>query len=368
MRLRTGVLSVVAAGVVCVPALRAQGVIVQSVSDVRLNGFLGGVVNLAARFGGGGGDMHSIPATTSIAGHRMRSESRDAATIFDADEGRITTLDLKAKTYWSMTFEQMAAAMQAAADSARAAAARAQAEQAKNPKSANAKGDVTVTYKVSFDRTGEHAKLLGYDVERVFLTLTAEGEAKPEGEASQQVGSLVFLFEQWLAKDAPQLAAMREFQKAYAQKMGQAFRPPMDALASVFSRDARIKAGFDESVKELQKLDGVSLKSISYVVLVPPDVPFNRALALGAAAADTAKPAEKKGRFGGLMGALKSAAEKSASSSSSSSNSEKNADPPKQSTLMTVSDSVTSIVKTDVPASVFVPPADFRAAARGRGR
>lgn len=151
---------------------------------------------------------------------------------------------------------------------------------------------------------------------------------------------------------------MKEFQKAYSQKVGQAFRPPMEALASAFSRDPRIKAGFDESAKELQKLDGVPLKSISYVVLVPPDVPFNRQLALGAAAGDSAKPAEKKGGFGGMMGALKSAAEKAATSSSSKS--DKPADPPKQSTLMTLSDSVTSITKADVPASVFAPPADFR--------
>jgi hypothetical protein len=119
-----------------VPALRAQGVVVQSVSDARLHGALGGFVNFAAKLGGGGADLHNILTTTSIAGHRMRSESRDAATIIDADEGRMTTLDLKAKTYWSMTFQELAAAMQTAADSMKAGANRAQAEEAKNPKAA----------------------------------------------------------------------------------------------------------------------------------------------------------------------------------------------------------------------------------------
>src|SRR5262245_28117378 len=108
--------------------LSAQGVIVQSTSDVKLMGVLGTFANIGAKLGGGG-DMHNILSTTSIAGHKMRVETRDAASILDVDAGRWTHVDLKEKTYTSMTFEEMSAAMQQAASSARANSEKAKAEQ-----------------------------------------------------------------------------------------------------------------------------------------------------------------------------------------------------------------------------------------------
>lgn len=348
----------VAAALAYTPALTAQGVVVQSVSDVRFYGGLAKLVGFAARFGGGG-DMHNIPTTTSISGHKLRTESRNSATIIDADAGRFTHIDLKDKTYYTMTFEEMAAAMKAAADSMQAAMDRSKAEQAKNPKS-DKTTDVTVHYKASVDRTGQHQQIAGFDAERVFLTLSAEAEAKKEGEQAQQAGSIVFLFEEWLSKDAPQLAAMKEFQQAYAQKAGQAFRPPMEALSAAFATNPEIKSGFDDAAKELQKLNGVALRTVAYVVAVPANMQFDRQLALGEAAGDSAKPAEKKSRFGGMMGALKSAAEQKAGGGNAKSDQPKEADQPKQSTIMSVSDVVTNINKTDVPASVFAPPAGFR--------
>src|SRR5213079_2181340 len=117
-------------------------------------------------------------------------------------------------------------AMQQAAQSAQQNAQRGHAEQAKaQAKDPNApKGEVNVKYKVAVDRPGQHENISGYDAERVFLTVTLEGEATPEGEKTQQVGSMVFLLDQWIAKDAPQIAAMKEFQRAYAAKAGDAFR------------------------------------------------------------------------------------------------------------------------------------------------
>jgi hypothetical protein len=350
------------ATVLAVPSLvGAQGVIIQSTSDVKLFGALGTFANIAAKMGGGG-NMHDIPSTTSIAGHKMRVETRDAASIIDVDAGRLTHVDMKEKTFTTMTFEDMAAAMQQAASSAKTNTEKAKAEQAKDPKAA--KGDVDVKYSVSVDRPGQREKIAGYDAERVFLIITLEAEAKPEGEKAEQVGSMVFLLDQWRSKDAPQIAALEEFQRAYAKRVGQTFRPQAQSMEAVFKSDPRIKGGFEAAAIELAKVPGVALRSVTYVTVVPPGMTFDRQLALGDAAAAVAKAEPekkeepKKSRFGGLVGAVKSAAEQAGRAQSSSD--KKEPQQAKQTTMMSVTDEVKSIERGAVPADVFAPPAGFR--------
>ena len=299
--------------------------------------------------------MHDIRTTTSVAGHKMRTESGNTATIIDVDAGRITGLDLQQKTYTSMTFEEMAARLQRAAEEAKA-------ERAQKGGAANSNDSLKVKYSVSVDRTGQHEKIAGYDAERVFITITMLAEAKPEGEKTEEVGSLVFLLDQWMSKDAPQSAAMEEFQRAYAKKAGQAFRPPMEALQAAFTSDPRIKEGFEASAKELQKVSGVALRNVTYVVTVPANMKFDRQLALtgaaSAAATDDGKKEEKKrGGFRGFMGALKSAAEQASKSQSADSTETK---PATQSTMLSVTDEVKSVRAGAVAADAFTVPAGYR--------
>ena len=333
--------------------LLGQGVVVQSSADLRLYGALGAVVGFAARMGGG--NMHDIRTTTSVVGHKMRTESGNTATIIDVDAGRITNLDLKQKTYTSMTFEEMAAQLQRAAEEAKK-------ERAQEGGSANSNDSLKLKYNVSVDRTGQHEKIAGYDAERVFITITMSAEAKPEGAKTEEVGSFVFLLDQWMSKDAPQAAAMEEFQRAYAKKVGRAFLPPMEALQAAFTSDPRIKEGFEASAKELQKVSGVALRNTTYAVTVPPNMKFDRQLALtGAASAATAdngkKEEKKRGGFRGFMGALKSAAEEASKSQSADSTEAK---PAKQSTLLSVTDEVKSVTPGAVAADAFTVPAGFR--------
>ena len=347
----------VAAATLLPSVLAAQGVVVQSVSNVHFYGSLGTVVSIGAKLGGA--NMHDIQTTTSVAGHKMRVESENTATIIDADAGRFTSVDHKQKTYTSFTFDEMATAMQQATESARANAQKAKAEQAKDPKAR--KDSVTVNYKVAVDRPGEHAKVAGYDAERVFLTITIEAEATPEGQKTEQVGSMVFLIDQWRSNDAPQIAALAEFQRAYAQRVGQTFRPTVEGLQAAFSSDPRIKTGFEAAGKELAKVPGVALRSVTYVAVVPAGMTFDRQLVLGdagaAAAADSAKKDDKPkgGGFRGLMGALKSAAD-----NANKKPAEKTDPQPKQATLLSVNDEVKTITRGAVPPATFDTPAGYR--------
>ena len=339
---------------------RGQGVIVQSVSDVRLSGALGVAANMAARLGGG--NLHDIAATTSVSGHRMRTESSATGLIIDADAGRITTIDHKQKSYTSMTFAEMAAAMQQATQSAKQSSSAERAkEKTRDPQAAE--DSVKFKYKVAVDRPGQREKVSGYDVERVFVTVTIEAEVSSEGKKDEAVGNMVFLVDQWLSKDAPQIAALREFQRAYMQKAGQEFRSQAQGLQSVFANDPRMKNGFEAAAKELARVPGIALKSATYVSLVPVGLEYDRQLTLGDGATAAKESAAKKdekpsgGRLRGMMGAMRAAAE------NASKQSEKPSDtsaPPRQTLLMTVVDEVKSITQGNVPAATFAPPAEYK--------
>lgn len=336
--------------------MRGQGVTVQSVADVRLAGALGVAANLAAKLGGG--SMHDIATTTYVSGHRLRTESSVIGSIIDADAGRITTIDHKQKSYTSMTFAEMSAAMEQAAQSAKQSSAKEKAK-AKDKDARDTDDSVTFKYKVAVDRPGQREKVSGYDAERVFITVTVEAQVASEGQQDQSVGNLVFLLDQWISKDAPQIAALREFQRAYAQKMGQEFRSQVQGLQSVFANDPRMKNGFEAAAKELAKVPGIALKSATYVSLVPVDMEYDRALTLGDGATAAKESAAKKdekpsgGGLRGMMGAMKAAAENASKPSGKSS-------APKQSLLMTVVDEVKSISRGSVPAEMFAPPADYK--------
>ena len=336
--------------------LCGQGVTVQSVSDVRLTGALGAAANIAAKFGGG--SMQDIVTTSYLSGHRMRVESAISGAIIDADAGRIISIDHKQKSYSSMTFAEMATAMQQATQSTKQSATKGNT---KDPKTTD--DELKVTYKVAVDRPGQREKISGYDAERMFITITLEGEVASEGKKDEAVGSMVFLMDQWISKDSPQIAALREFQRAYAQKVGQEFREQTQGLQAAMSGDPRLKGGFEAAAKELAKVPGIALRSVTHVVLVPVGVEFNRQTTLGdgvAAARESAAKKDEKPSGGGLrgmMGALKTAAD---NASKQEKQTDKQSAPAKQTTLMTVANEVKSITRGEVSADMFAPPAGYR--------
>lgn len=341
--------------------LVAQDYTVNSIDRFHLYGALGKIVNFAARLGGGGG-IHDIQSTTYLAGHKLRHDTPDDATIIDIDAGSITSLDKKQKTYFTMTFDQMAKAAQAMADSMKAYQAQEQGTK-KTTSTSQSKDQVKFKTSVSLDRSGEHQTIAGYDATRMSLVITIDATAKPDTGQEQDAGSMVFLIDEWRSTASPYPKAMGDFQRAYAQKVGQEFSAPMKSMGAVFKQDERIKVGFETAAEEMQKAQGTALRSTTYVVVVPPGMKFDRSLVLADAASEASantasnasQPQEKKGGgFKGLMGKLKSAAE-----AANKPDTAKSA-PPKQSTLLVVETEVQSVTAGAVPASEFQPPAGYQ--------
>ncbi|MEP6834386.1 MAG: hypothetical protein ABJB74_13405 [Gemmatimonas sp.] len=331
----------------------------QSVTDMRFQGALGTVVNIAAKMGGT--STHDIATTTYLQGHRMRTDDATSGTIIDLDGERVTSIDHKQKSYTTMTFAEMSAAMDKAQQQM---SQQSRTKSSSTPtKKADNKDSVSIKYKVAVDRTGKHEKISGYDAERVFVTISLDAEATPEGEQTQQVGSMVFLMDDWVSTSAPQIAAYSEFYKAYAQKMGRQFQAQARGLQSVFASDPRIKDGFEAAAKEMQKVQGIPLRTTTYVVIVPANMTLNRQLAIDGATASAAKDAaaakedKPKSGFAGLMGAVKAAAEQQSNQQDKSG---AKAAPPTQSTLMVMTNEVKSISTGSVPGDVFAAPTGYK--------
>lgn len=346
--------AVVSVAAVQVP-LHAQDVTVQSVVDTRFYGAVGRMVDIAARVGGA--NLHDVPTTTYIAGHRMRVEDKNSVSIIDVDAGRMTEVDLKEKTFTTITFEEMAAAIAQAQQQAQQQAAGRDAQTKDAAKPAPSKDEMQLSYDVKVDRPGEHERIAGADAERVFITITVTGAVTPEGEKTEQVGSLVMLLDQWMSASAPQIAATQAFYQAYAKRTGQAFRKEGVSLEAAFSADPRLKGGMEAAARELQKLSGVALRSTTYAVLLPATAAFDRSLTLGATSVAAEAPAEKKqGGLRGMMGAVKKAATEASTRGAASDGKS----PATQSTLLAIHSEVQSISTAAVPASMFAAPAGFR--------
>lgn len=346
--------AVVSAGLVAVLAAgpaHAQDVTVQSTSQLKLGGAMGSMMRMM------GGSKENVE-TSSISGHKMRMDQGKTATIIDVDAGTITTLNNDKKTYSTMTFEQLAQAM---------AAAQAQMKESyeQSKKESQAKGEdaprMDFKYDVKVDRTGEKQKIAGYDAERAFLTLQVETRAAEDQKSEmQEAGTMVVLEDIWLSSSAPGAATKKEFEAAYAKRAKTDLGNQFKALAMVFGQNPEAKEALSAASKEMQKLDGMPLRTTVYLALVPPGMKFDRDLALGGGSDDAKKGDEasgkKKGGLGGFMGKL---AAKAAAAQAGSDDSDQKA-APKQGTLFTMITEVKDIKVGAVPASAFSVPAGYR--------
>ena len=345
--------------------LWGQGLTVESVVDTRFEGVLASAMGLASRMTGT--SLRNIATTTYLQGRRMRIDSALSGSVFDLDAERVIQIDHKQKTYTSATFAEMRETFERARASAEQARAKEQAK--KGPAAEEKKGDIKVKYRVAVDRPGQRERVAGYDTERVLVTITLEAEATPEGQRTEQVGSMVLLLDQWISNNAPQGPAFTEFYRLFSEKLGREFRSQVQGLQAAFALYPSLADGFEAAAREMQKISGIPLRSAMHAVLLPPNLTFDRQLALdratASAAATPAGPAEpaekqKSGGFGGFMKKLKTVAIEAGKQMDKSGQSAGASAPPQQSTLVVMTDEVKNISTGAVPAAMFAPPDTYR--------
>ncbi len=254
----------------------AQDVKFTTVSRSEFGGVLGTMMRMAP------GAQDPTRQTTSIKGSSMRTDDEGSSTIMDMAEGRFTTLDHEARTFYTFTFADMAAQMEGARAEMEAARAEAQAEQ----RGDEPPPEVEFETKLTVDRTGRTQRMDGYTAEQVLMIIEIIPKVAPEeGADMQQAGTMVLFNDIWMSKDFPGYEAYKrateEFAKEAAGKMD--MEGMGSALQQAFASDPRMKEAFEKSAEEMKDMEGLAVRTVSSFFMVPVGVPFDRDAAMASA-------------------------------------------------------------------------------------
>jgi hypothetical protein len=234
-----------------------------------------------------------MTSTVVVKGDRLAMVSPERVTIIDLNAETFTDVDLKKKTYASITFADMGRAMEAMAR---------KMSQQKGAEGAN----VQFTAKVT--PTGQSRVVSGLNTKETIVTLAMEGTDAKTGNK----GAMEFTMDMWMAPDMPGYEEVRSFYQRMAQKV--AWNPMGGAMGAMMAQHAK---GMSELVKEMSKLEGVPVLQITKIGGAGTGMPTDAEMA--AAQQDAPPPPEVKeaagqaaagaalgraGRLGGLAGGL----------------------------------------------------------------
>ena len=213
--------------------------------------------------------------------------------------------------------------------------------------------EARMDFRFSVDDTGERQRVGGYDAQRFLLTMEMEAEARPEGETEmQQAGTMVVLTDMWASRDIPVFQAQSAFEDNSAQRWADAGASITEGFAAAFADDPRVRVAFEQSMEEAQKIEGMTVKSVTHFVTVAPGQTFDRELAINGKSESGPSLAQQAGRaaVGGLMGRLGRRAQP-----------QEPAEPaePTQATFFTVTNEVRNVSTTSLDASLFEVPAGY---------
>jgi hypothetical protein len=344
-RLLTALVALVGSTAFVLAPASAQDIQYRTVTAVKFAGAFGKVLNWAAKLGGAPDETIE---TTSIKDAKMRTDVDKASSVVDLDGGRFINIDHGGKTYTIVTMPQMVQLAKDMGNQAKAAQAEARSEAARS-NARKPEGEVDFKFDLKVDRTGEKQKLSGYDAERVFITMKTDMTYTPEGQTkAEDAGTLIILTDSWNSKVLPIEKAFERFAQAApaaAKKAG------AQNLSGSFP-DPKLGAALEKAMEEAEKIEGTAVKQTVYMVLLPPGLEFNRALALntGAAKEENKNSGLKglaRGALGNMMGAKKEE--------------QKQEDPkPQQTTLVTITTELRDIQLKSLPASLFEPPTGYK--------
>lgn len=199
-------------------------------------GMMAGAMKIAAAFSRQAGEP--TRTTYYLKGNRLATVSQQAAEIVDLDKETITHVDFEKKTYWVMTFAEMAELLRRM-ESEMATAKRDQ-------------GDVSV--KVSVDPTSETRSIAGINARLVRMRIEVEGKDKKTGKAQLL---MTMNSEQWIAA-VPGYEQVKDFYRRMMQKV--TWTPSPGFLAVQGPDQARALA---ELRKRAAELDGLAILEIT---------------------------------------------------------------------------------------------------------
>jgi len=235
-----------------------------------------------------------------VQGNLMLTKSEHTRTIVNLDAETITNINDREKTFTVMTFDDLRAMMQQGHTGASSEGASEE----------NDEPDAHVKMDFSLDRTGVWETINGYNAERVILTLFGDVEAAEGSDAQAMEGQFVLAMETWMSTEVPGYQEVQDFEQRYAEKMGEAlFQNSGDegltnALSTIIGNDPRLKASMERAQQEAAGLEGMTVRSTTYIVTVPKDMTYDPEMVFAEEKAEEPKEEKKKGGLGGFASRL----------------------------------------------------------------
>ncbi|MBS1823595.1 MAG: hypothetical protein JST61_16770 [Acidobacteria bacterium] len=188
-----------------------------------------------------------IVSTVTIKGNREVRSNSLHTEIVDLDKETITTIDHQKKQYTTMTFQQMKQQIQDAMN---------RAKEQKQTEANGSQPDADMSFDVKVRNTGVTKDIEGINASEAILSLAMNATDKKSG----QTGSLALTNDMWMAPEVPGYNEVRDFQRRFAEKMGEVFSGSINP-AMLASQPGAGKAMAD-MVKEMSKLKGLPVQQV----------------------------------------------------------------------------------------------------------
>ena len=315
--------------------------------------------------------MHSLGAFAGIMGgnkvqesthyitpEAMRAdEGKDESSIVSLADEKMLMLNHKKKNYVEMTFEQMKAYMENA---------RADLEEQMGEARENGLEDAEVSFDMSVEDLGETRDIAGYRAERKLMRMefTYAGQlSDDQGNSQAFEGNMYTLSDMWVAQGVEGEQVMKQFAENYSQTLGTELMGPNGAMTNMMAalQQGQMGEAMQKMQEEAKKMQGLPLRTNTYVVIVPEGMELDVDAVLNGRAGED----KGKRRRGGL-GALARGALKGRGINVGGGGQDAEPEMKEQRVMMETETIYTSIEMVPDDASLFTAPANYKQT-EGRG-
>lgn len=239
----------------------------RSATSFDLGGWLGAMARVARQ------DLSGDVETVTTSATHQRTDGNGVSTIIDTENKRFITLNHERKTYTEKSFEEMAAEVEA------------QMEQLKESAEEEQEGsntDVELAFDVTTNRTGRTETVNGSSAEQALLLIRTDVTATDAETAEMAEGAFHTIVDLWMTEDLAGYETMQAFQKRMAASLGEqlAGNGDLSSMLTMMSRDPRLGSSMKKAVEEMQKMQGVPVRSTIYLVAAPKGAELDLELAM----------------------------------------------------------------------------------------
>lgn len=196
--------------------------------------------------------------TTYIKGDRMAVVSEDSIAIYDVAHETLTRIDLKRRTWYTLTFQQMRENME-----------RMQQQMHSQPQ-VNTDPTAEGSFQVKVHSTGAKKSVSDLPASESILTMVATAT----NTQTQQSANFALTSDMWLTPTVRGYEELRAFELKLAQKLAPNLVPGVQDFTRALMSNPKAMASLADLTNEMRKLKGVPVFQIIRIGSTPDGTPL----------------------------------------------------------------------------------------------